>query len=200
MDEKKVFDMNQEIANKAFSQKKINVKDERNVKEIVDVIFNHINHFNSLEADTAIINQHPLADWVILNEFSSFIYPNSVRYESGNRIYLDLLYRSKSANFEPNFQEYIIALSKFRGLFKKDALTDITNLSNLRVDKSFEEVRPNVVVRDSSDNDNGMVRYLDKPFIPVPIKGLFNFVDASIYLTASQEQVIRDFICNMTFI
>lgn len=209
MDEKIKISLSTEIAKKAFSQKKINVKSEKDVEDIVSKIINHIRYFNSLEADVAIIDNHPLSDWVILNEFAQFVYPNSVRYESGNRIYRDLLFRPEAKeSFKVDFQEYIMALSRFRGLFKKDALSEITNLSNLRVDKSFEEIRPFISVSTSTsdilvtpENDNkNMVRYLDNPFIPVPVKGLFNFVDASIYFTASYTDVVLDFISNMTFI
>jgi hypothetical protein len=209
MGEKIKLSLSKEIANKAFSQKKISVKGSDDVEKITKVIIDHIRHFNSLEADTVMVNNHPLSDWIVLNEFSQFVMPNSVRYESGNRIYKDLLVRPDPKDgFKPNFQEYIMALSKFRGLFKKDALTDITNLSNLRVDKSFEEVRPYITVTTSTsdiivtpENDNkDMVRYLDNPFVPIPVKGLFNFVDASIYFTASYTDVMLDFISNMSFI
>lgn len=209
MGEKLTISLSKKIADKAFSQKKISVKNEKDVEDIVSKIIDHIRYFNSLEADTAMIDNHPLADWVVLNEFAQFIYPNSVRYESGNRIYKDLLSRPEAKEgFKVNFQEYIMALSRFRGLFKKDALTEVTNLSNLIVDKSFEEVRPYISVSTSTsdilvtpENDNkNMVRYLDNPFVPIPVKGLFNFVDASIYFTASYTDVLLDYISDMSFI
>jgi hypothetical protein len=209
MDEKKEITFSKfskEFADKAFSQKKINVN-ESIVQQIVEKIFKHIHYFNSLKADEAIIDNHPLSDWVILNEFTGFVMPNSVRYESGNRIYKDLLSRPTS-DFKPDFQDYIMALSKFRGLFKKDALSDVTNLGNLRVDKSFEEVRPHITVSVSKDDmslafeddKTNVVRYVDNPFIPIPVEGLYNFVDASIYFTASEKQVVADFISNITLI
>lgn len=209
MGEKMTISLSTKIAEKAYSQKKINVKNEKDVEDIVITIIDHIRYFNSLEADVAMIDNHPLSDWIILNEFSQFVYPNSVRYESGNRIYKDLLARPEAKEgFKVDFQKYIMALSRFRGLFKKDALTEVTNLSNLRVDKSFEEVRSYISVSTSTsdilvtpENDNkNMVRYLDTPFVPIPVKGLFNFVDASIYFTASYTDVVLDFISNMTFI
>lgn len=209
MGEKMTISLSTKIAEKAYSQKKINVKNEKDVEDIVITIIDHIRYFNSLEADVAMIDNHPLSDWIILNEFSQFVYPNSVRYESGNRIYKDLLARPEAKEgFKVDFQKYIMALSRFRGLFKKDALTEVTNLSNLRVDKSFEEVRSYISVSTSTsdilvtpENDNkNMVRYLDTPFVPIPVKGLFNFVDASIYFTASYTDVLLDFISNMTFI
>lgn len=208
MDEKKLTAISGKLADKAFSQKKINVREISEVQTIVKDICDHLDYFNSLPTDTCIIADHQLSDWVILNEFVDFVYPNSVRYESGNRIYNDLLDRTEVSDFTPDYQKYLMALSRFRGLFKKDALSEVTNLANLRVDKSFEEVRARIcvdcsttnVVTKSEDKSSDLVRYLDVPFYPIPIKGLFNFVDASIYFTASSTDVINDYISNMKFI
>jgi hypothetical protein len=56
MDEKKEITFSKfskEFADKAFSQKKINVN-ESIVQQIVEKIFKHIHYFNSLKADEAI--------------------------------------------------------------------------------------------------------------------------------------------------
>lgn len=208
MDEKKIIAICDKLADKAFSQKKINVRELSEVQGIVKIICDHIDYFNSLATDTCMIADHQLSDWVILNEFADFIYPNSIRYESGNRIYVDLLDRTQVKGFKPDYQKYLMALSRFRGLFKRDALSEITNLANLRMDKSFEEVRARIcvncsaanVVTKSKDKSSELVRYLDIPFYPIPVKGLFNFVDASIYFTASKTDIINDYISNMKFI
>jgi hypothetical protein len=184
---------------RAFNQRRISLT-KHNCSETVRDIFKYISYFNSMEEDQMLIDGRPISEWKILNEFVSFIYPNSIRYESGNRFYSDLLVREKT-NFKPKYVEYHNLITRFRGFYKKDALSDVVPLQSLKVDKSFEEVRAYASVLSTADGDDkkDLVRYVDKPFIPIPIKGFINLVDKDIYFNSDKDTVIEDFIVDIYF-
>lgn len=204
------------IQNRAVSQKKISNADGG--KAALNIIVDHINYFNSLPYDTTIIGNHLLSEWVILNEFKDFIVPKSVRYESGNLQFVDLLYR-KVVKFQPNFSAYNNALEQFRGMFKKDASSDYTPLDNLRVDKSFEDVRSRIyfveteeieyevqdpkdekkLIKKTKTQEKTFCRYIAESYIPLRLENVFDPFVHEHYFNANVSTVVEDYINQIRF-
>lgn len=183
------------FSQRAKAQKRISKwgKDEEN---LILEIFNYIWYFNSLDENISDILNHHISEWPILNEFKDFIMPNSVRYESGNKAFNDVLIHQKVHVDESrlSFNRYLDLLSIFRGFFKKDANSDYVGLDTLRVDKSFEDVR---VIGSCCWRDLHC-RYVAQPYIPIPLKCL-NVLVKDFYWNAKDVDVVNDYIANLTF-
>lgn len=162
------------------------------VDEKVEKIFEYINFFNSLPEDTTIIDCHPIEDWKILNEFKDFIIPNSIRYESGNRTYVDLLCRS-SSDLKPSFNDYSDLISRFRNFFKKDANDQFVTLASLRINRSFEEVRQLLSI-------SGRVRYMDNPYIPIEVNNEIVCLFSDYYFNSDVEQIVQHYVANLQLV
>lgn len=176
--------------NDRFDKDKKVIYDE--VRDKVSLLFSYIQFFNSLPEDTVIIDGHPIEDWKILNEFKDFLVPNSVRYESGNRTYVDLLIR-ETYEFTPNFNEYSDLISRFRNFFKKDANDQFVSLASIRINRSFEEVRHLITLHD-------MVRYMDNPYIPIQVLNGVECLFSNFYFNSDIEQVVQHYVANLQLI
>lgn len=203
----KVFsygDMVQMFVDRASSQTKRRVEDP---KKAICKIFSYIIMFNGLAEDTTILNNHPLTDWPILNEFKDFICPNSIRWKAGDKSFVDVL----SRNFELenhsltdslkrndiDYNDYLNALSEFRSFFKKDATNDFVSLASLRVDKSIADVSDFIVLSD------GRCHYLGEPYLPILKVTLDDEMITSLvqnwYFNADIKEVYQSYLANLFF-
>lgn len=205
---------------RAKAQTKRRFREDRNkpedneVRELIDAIFGYIVNFNSLDEDTTIINNHPLGDWPILNEFKDLILPNSVRWKAGDKAYNDVLVRVTHKDYvdvekgihkkvdvsQLDYLDYLDKLSQFRSLFKKDASSDYVSLESLRVDKSIADVIDYVIVE---DEDSKRCHYDTTPFVPVIKLKLDNSVYSALfktwYYSADVDEVADVFISKLFF-
>jgi hypothetical protein len=190
-----IFDYEDVFGKRALNQRRISVKDE-DVKNLVHTIFCYIHYFNSLAEDTRMIDSREISEWPILNEFKDFIMPNSVRYESGNRQFADVLVRNTEPieGFKPNYTNYLDTLSRFRGIFKKDASDNRVMLDSLRVDRSFEEIRS---IAGNAVKLN-KVHYINDPFVPVPVNCMA-VLTHDYYWNAEAIAVVSDYISKLFF-
>jgi hypothetical protein len=180
------------FTDKVIANARIRVQD-KDVPSNVNMIFNYIRYFNSLPEDTTMINGHSLSEWKILNEFKDFILPNSVRYESGNRTYIDLMVRDDFKLELPNLNHYNDLLSKFRNFFKKDTNENYVDLASLRINRSFEEVRHLISAK-------GAVRYMDNPYIPIAVNDGVRCLFSSHYFNSDDKQIVEDFVAKLQLV
>lgn len=167
--------------------------DATDVESKISKLFLYIEHFNSLPEDTSIIEGHQLEEWKILNEFKDFVLPNSIRYESGSRTYTDLLGKREKNGFKPSLNEYNDLIARFRNYFKKDTNDNFVSLASLKINRSFEEVRQIISVGDD-------VRYMDNPYIPLPVNDGVRCLFSKFYFNSTIEQVVDDYVAKLQLI
>lgn len=187
-------DFKEQMYKSIEAQKKISKAiDQSEFYRLIDFIV----LFNSLSENIRFLWYQSLDDIPVLDEFKDFIFPNSVRYEGGNRMFKDILIRTQ-APFDSNvdrFNEYLNLLSKLRGTFKKDISSGYVSLSSLRVDRSFEQVRS---IAAFPVSDSFQVRYESSSFIPIYLsQGQEMFT--SVYLNANESDVIDDYLAKIIF-
>lgn len=188
--------------------------EDNEVRNLIEAIFGYIVNFNSLDEDTTIINNHPLSDWPVLNEFKDLILPNSVRWKSGDKSYNDVLVRVTHKDFvdtkkgiykkidvsKLDYLDYLDKLSQFRSLFKKDASSDYVSLESLRVDKSVTDVIDYVVIEDGTSK---RCHYDTTPFIPVIKLKLDNSIYSTLFkdwhYSADVDEVVDVFVSKLFF-
>lgn len=190
-----VYEYKDVFYSRALNQRRISVKDDE-VRKLVDTIFKYLHYFNSQPEDTRMIDSREISEWPILNEFKDFVMPNSVRYESGNRQFSDVLVRNYESieGFNPNYIEYLDVLSRFRGIFKKDASENRVMLDCLRVDRSLEEIRSIA----GNTIDGNTVHYTNDPFIPIPVNCM-DVLTNDYYWNANADEVVSDYISKLFF-
>lgn len=229
------------LKEKLKAQKKIS---KINPDLCFDRLSYYLTYFNSLEEDTFIVFGHPISDIKIPSELKDFILPNSVRYDSGDRRCIDLLIRPAFAPFyhkyewketviengktvevdrvkevkytldDLNYNDWINLISMVRGAMKRSADEDMVSLDSLRINKSFEEVRPiasyhnGMIDKDAkyktdthyfSTLQKFSVNYTGNPFVPVPLKNVgYNMFNTS-YFNSVDSEVLDDFIAILKF-
>lgn len=183
---------------RVWATKKINLKDDKSVKEVLGRIYDVLTMFNSLPEFTTSIEGRMLSDVVIANEWKDFVSPEAVRLDPTDLKTQNLLVRKTGhCKFGPaEYLDFINDQLTFRSWFKKDLNDGVTNLGTLRAAKSLFDVIPIMMVDVEGVN---MVRSLDEPFIPVALTSDIKCLFRSDYYNTTLETIINDYFAKVTF-
>lgn len=188
--------MYSEIINKltarANAQKKIRVSDD-DVKEVLEGIFTYIQYFNSLDEYQTMVFNRPMSEINIVKELSHFINPASVRIDSSDKGWRDLLLRDKelAGKTKLNLHEFYDYQMRFRGFFKRNFSDDLVNLSELRKHVNLVDVLSKV-------STNNKVWYNGNAYIPIKVSDDVFRMDRNIHFTVDADDVISDFISTLS--
>lgn len=164
------------IAERIFNNRRISVGRE-DISKDVKVIFEVINYINSQPENVTRILDRNIDEFVIPVEFKDFVLPNSVRYDVGNRLSIDLLVRS-NLKTKQDYNVYLNSISRIRAAYRKGSQEDLVMLKDLRKDVSFEDVRER-----ASFNIDGkfFTKFEGIPFIPIRLNFGSQFFDRCIF-------------------
>lgn len=180
------------VVQRLYATKKYNVNLDA-LRENVYIIFDKMFEINTLEEHQTILNNKPLSEIPVLEEFKSLIFPNSVRYDTADRRCKDILIRpeiKKSATV-PTLTSYMNAIAFVRGVHKRASNDGLVYAESLRSEKTFNDVGNSRTVK-----VNGIfkVNYDGDPFIPIPLTEGKNFYYEDYFYTTTAEDVIKEWV------
>lgn len=186
-----------EIINKlikrADAQKKIRVE-IKELREVLEGIFKYIQYFNSLDEYQVMVFNRPMSEINIIKELSHFINPASVRIDSSDKGWKDLLLRDDklAGESELSLHEFYDYQMRFRGFFKRNFNDDVVSLSELRRHVNLVDILPKV-------STNNKVWYTGNAYIPVKVSDDVFKLDRNIHFTVDAIDVVSDFISTLSF-
>lgn len=191
------------LSNRAYSQAKIKISDTE-VNKIVCNLFGYLQLFNSLTENSIMLWGRSINDIDVPNEFADFVWPSSVKFDPADPKAQELLIRTKpDPTWHDQFTltDYIDTLSRWRRIFKKDLANDMTSLGSLKKAVSLNDVRDKVSPASISDDGvNGYARYIDQPFIPIPILlWVGDLWKKDVYFNSDYNSVIDEYIAIKRF-
>jgi hypothetical protein len=178
---------------------------QEEVKNTVSIVVDCMKAFNSLVEDEVNFSKwdRSFDNIPILNELSFYVAPASVRFNPLDRKSKDLLFKDGNSDslseeelnkFSYSYYDYINAITRFRGFFKKESNDNCSSLASLRKKMAFSDVLGKA--------SNGMrVHYFsDVPFWPIEVnKDVLDLLFEDSYFNASVDDLKRDFMSNLTF-
>lgn len=177
------------------------------VENVVNQILDKIDEINSQNEFATMMWDKPMSEVIIANEWKDFILPSAVRLDPTDLKTTNLLVRSeveRNGSISDYF-DWINLQTKFRSFFKKDLSDGVTNLSTLRVNKSFFDIIPIISVGDdetesSEDNFVGpnTVRSIDEPFIPVKLMPEVRVFFRDDYFNTNVNWILQDYFSKFT--
>lgn len=187
----KFTDLYETLNDKAWSQKKVTKRDDKD--DSLLTILRVIDAINSLkEFEVSLWSNRSLDEINIPSEFADMILPSAVRFEALNLRTKDVLVKP-TFNMEdlPSYDEYIQACDKFRSRFKKDGFTEMTAVGSLRKAMNLNDVIAKAAI-------NNRVNSQANPFIPIPLDNVNLFEDR--YFNDDYDQIIKDWIIKLRFV
>lgn len=191
-----------DLISKVKSDKKINLGNntDKEVASIVEELLEYVDLFNSLDSEATALDGYSLTDLTIINEFAQFIQPASIRFNISTYLTQEL-----KANVDSNFKFNKLAFeecqSKFRNLFKKDAVTDRTSVSDLRKHVNLTDIIDKVAYPCIQKQDSYMFvsRYLNEAYIPYFISLDLSLLFKEGYYNSNSRMMIKDYLSNYRF-
>lgn len=186
-----------------IATKKINIKDPFDAKKttdsyidgILNQIWDYIEYFNSIpEFTQTLFDGRKLEDIEVAQEWSNFIYPESVRLDPTDLKTENLRVIINGSGEPSNFSynEWLNLQLTFRSWFKMDLTQTTTSLAVCRAPKGMMDILPIA----SFNKGEGLndVRSIDDPFIPIPLKKEVAVLFRNDYLNTTSTQVVSDWI------
>lgn len=162
-----------DMAQRIYSNRRVTTSLTEVTEDVMNIM-DVIRLINSQPENTTRIMDRNIDEFVVPQEFKDFVLPNSVRYDVGNRSSKDLLVRSGINKIKVTYNTYLNSISRLRSVYRKGSQEDLVNLSDLRKDYSFEDVRS----RASYDNlDYYKTNYEGLPFIPIRLTDGYQFFE-----------------------
>lgn len=177
------------LVDRAFAQKKIRLDKASDIKPVVDELFRYVEYFNSVDEYTTLIFDKPISDIIIIKELSHFIIPASVRIDSADKGWKDLLLRcEKPAESEKlSLNRFYDLQMQFRGFFKRGMFEDNMSLAELKKHYNLVDMLPLASI-------GGKVWYKGNPFMPIMLNDKVDFIDRGLHYIVAEDEVIMDFI------
>lgn len=183
------------LVKKAMAQKKINIKEE-DVKRLMCDLLKVVNYFNSIDEYTTMIFDGTLvADVKVMKEISDFIVPSAVKFDTTDLRAKDLALNEGIDKAPMSYGDYINLCDEIRGIFKKDATTDMVSLSELKKSVSL------VSVIDRVSNQVGKeqkVNYGTQIYYPLRLDPI-TFLYEDRHFNALETDLLNDYMANFRF-
>jgi hypothetical protein len=173
------------------ARKQIRVSREE-FEPLIVKVFAMIQYFNSLEEDTTFVLGRDHDQVLVPVEFKDLVWPMSIRFEAGKREFVDLLPQRPVVLDEkniPSYRDYMDAIARLRGIFKKGAMDDLVKLSDIRKHVSVADVFNRMEFEKK-------VHYDGIPFLPLNMKIAPNFAN-SWYFNTDSFEVVDDYVRNL---
>lgn len=186
----------EQVYRSALAQKR--VSNSSGLSDVIIKLFDYFSYFNSLKPDDTVVTMQSiktLDEIPVLNEFSGFISPTSVKMIAGNRRLPEIqkpILPTHVKVEDYSYYEYIQLIDKFRSYFKKDATTDIVSLASLKKEVSLMDVFSNICVV-------GSVNYDSDPFYPIFLNEWMEVLVGDSFLQDDAEVMIRDYCAKLRF-
>lgn len=182
--------------------KKVSRTDMLDLSKHVAVIERYINEINAMPENCMFITEfgRHLNDCLILNMFSDWILPNSVRLNLADLRCVDVLVRPESKGWfitytdgtseTITYNRVLLAFMEINRIYKKASNEDLVSVGSLVRDVTFSDIL-------SISSIDAMVKYENNPFIPVPIKSECKVFFTNSYFNATEDLVINDWFVNL---
>lgn len=125
--------------------KKVRTKDGE-IEGLVSEIITNMNYFNTLGPYQTRLNDVELKMIPIPNEFKDMILPSSVKYDQNDISCRELLEVQKQ-NVPFSLEKWLQILAKYRGLYKSDALENVSYLADLKKAVNLADVIQRLSIR-----------------------------------------------------
>lgn len=160
---------------------------------VIPRYFKYLSYFNTVTENQTRILDESFDNILILNEFKDFVIPRTVRYIPSLYWSADLLKRTGVNGNGLDIDEFIKLSNHIRRWFKKDARSEVTSLSALKVNASLADVLANVAYK-------GRVSYNDKAFVPLEIyDACLGYLFEPDYFNTKADKVLEKYIDRMVF-
>jgi hypothetical protein len=159
-------------------------------------MYEFISYFNSLdEYDNSVFNNIPLQDVKVLNEFADFITPSAVRFDTADLRSKNLVITEIVKDAHYDYGEYINLCDIIRGLFKKDATSDVSSLADLKKSQSLTSV----IDRASNMIDGThLVNYGTQMYYPIRLKDISTLYENR-HFNANESDLVSDYLAYFRF-
>lgn len=180
------------IIDRLYVTKKYNVNLEM-LKKNVYIIFDKMFEINSLGEHQTILDNKPLNEIPILEEFKNLIFPCAVRLDTADRRCKDLIIRPviKTKAVLPTITEYMNAIAFVRGVHKRASTEGIVYADSLRSERTFMDVGNSKTVKELGVFK---VNYDGEPFIPVPLNAGHQFYIEGYFFNTAAEEVVKEWV------
>lgn len=176
--------------------------DHNEFVNVVSRLFDAVIIFNNLGDDAQFMWSRPLSEVRVIEEITDFIYPATIRFNSSDRAYSNLLDKTSISIVDDETLNRIKTLSysefqecqiKFRSYYRLGIDTKV---------KPVSECRKNLSLSEAIDfsSINGKVCYTNKAFIPYPLISEVHCLDnRNVKFCINEDLVIEDYFADLTF-
>jgi hypothetical protein len=200
--------LKEKLTRKIFSSRKVNEKNRESVGDWVNIIIEGIKYINSIPENAEIADHwnRSMEKIEVPEDFKWMVRPRAIRLVPGNRNTTNLMVKHNSqgkplvcTEMKPSvsYIDYTDAIDNINRIFRSQDTPSITNASVCRVELSFSEALPNMMVGKHVRNVEGigLIPYsiVDDELIKKFYRNVYSEYSYSL------EDAVCDFIDNLKF-
>lgn len=164
---------------------------QQQIEDVVGIIINSIEYFNSLPADIVTLDGIKIEEIYVIDEFKDLVMPASVKVDPLDFNCQELLVRPQS-DYVFSREEFINAQLTFRMWFNTNMKDDVSTLDQLRKKVSFSDVVDRAAYPVNGEYVCNV--YGRMPFIPICLNYGAGFYKSSYYNITADELIKEYFI------